>query len=295
MINSTLLHDIDIPGIGLCRANLAGPVVVERSDPYTNAAGLMCIDTEIVSMRLEGEDPVCGPIIITVDPIFASVGGICEMVPGPCFPANSWFRVYVRVELPRLGMCLYACQPALMECVIDRIPPFRCLYNLDVGDGDVIPLFRGPCDVTPNSHPCRPQPPPPPPAVIIKAVHHPRPPEECECYPEAGEDVMFTSLGHSIDLPGFGLTCTDFRGPMVVRRSDPYINADGVCCIDTEVVRMRMVGRCEDGSPAIITLNRSRRSRGFICAQEANACYPARSCFDIFFELRSGPDVLRYR
>ena len=287
VMHSNLFHDIDIPGIGLCQANLSGPVTVERSDPYVDiATGLACIDTKIVDMNLQGVDPVCGRICITLSPFQPSTGQICEKVPGTCFPANSYFSVFIKVELKDLGICLYSCVPARMECMIDAIPPFGCAYNLNVGGAaGPVPLYRGPCDPPAGFNLCNVQPLPAPAAFIVKAVHQPEPPEVCKCFPPAGEDVMTTTLIHNIVFPGFNLNCSTFTGPMVVRRSDPFIGPDGLCCVKTEIVRMEMRGTCNDGTPAIIRLCPDRRSTGLICAKQRDACFPAQSCFDIFFEV----------
>ena len=127
-------------------------------------------------------------------------------------------------------------------------------------------------------------------AAIIKAVHIPEPPEECDCFPPAGQDVMQTTLSHAIDLSGLNITCTDFTGTMVVQRSDPYINAAGYCCIDTTVVSMDMVGTCT-GGPAgpiqgRIRLGPNQPSTGTICQKTPGGpCFPANSCFEIFFQI----------
>jgi hypothetical protein len=292
LMDSVLLHDIDIPGIGLCQANLRGPVKVNRSDPRLDpATGLTCIDTEIVELNLQGVDPICGRICITLNPFKRSLGRICEKVPGTCFPANSWFNVYVKVELKDLGICFYACEAAMMHCMIDQIPPYRCLYNLNIGQGQVVPLYRGPCDADPTSpagDPCAVVPLPAPGAFIVKAVHQPLPTDPC-CPYGPGEDTLDTTLGHAIDLPGLGLTCSSFQGAIVVRRGDPFVDANGLCCVRTEIVAMDMVGTCQDGTPARIRLCPDRRSTGLICQKPENAgtriCFPANSCFSVFFEL----------
>jgi hypothetical protein len=294
IMQSTLLHDIDIPGIGLCRANLSGPVTVHRSDPFVDpATGLCCINTEITALRLEGSDPVCGRICITLNPCKRSVGQICEEVSGTCFPANSWFNVYMKVELKDLGFCLYACEPAMMHCMIDRLPPFRCLYNLDDDDDDVVPLYRAPCmdECDPAADPCAQDPLPEPAAFIIKAVHQPLPPDECDCFPPAGDDSMNTTLFHAIEIPGLDLTCSQFTGPIVVERRDPFLGPDGRCYILTEVVRLEMEGECSDGSTAKVTLCPDMPSRGFICQIDDDGCFPALSCFQIFFQIEiTAPD-----
>lgn len=287
IMESTLLHDIDIPGVGLCRANLSGPVTVKRSDPYMDpATGLTCIDTEMVEMLLQGVDPVCGRISIVLSPFRSSRGKICEKVKGTCFPANSFFDVFVKVELKDLNLCLYSCVPARMECMISQIPPFGCLYNLNIGEGTgPIPLYRGPCDPPAGADPCSLQPLPPPAAYILKAIHQPLPPQECRCFPPAGEDVILTTLFHQIVLPGIDTACSEFTGAIVVRRGDPYVNEEGLCCIKTQVVRLEMRGKCANGATATIRLCPDMPSNGLICAKERGRCFPANSCFEIFFEI----------
>jgi len=305
VMQSTLLHDIDIPGFGLCRANLAGPVCVQRSDPYTDpATGLQCIDTVMTDLRLVGRDPVCGEICITLDPCFPSRGKITEKVPGTCFPANSYFDVRVKIELKDLGLCFYACQSARMQCMINELPPFGCLYNLDVGDGDNIPLYRGPCtfpdvdgDGVPDdcsAHPCNQVPLPTPSAYIIKAVHQPLPPDDCTCFPPAGTDTMQTTLFHEIDIPGLETSCTQFAGPITVRRGDSHVGADGRCYIRNEIIRLEMTGTCANGEEAKITLCPDMPSRGYICQIEPGGpCFPALSCFQVFFQIQIGDKIFK--
>ncbi|MBI4604261.1 MAG: hypothetical protein HY721_20065 [Planctomycetes bacterium] len=286
IMDSVLLHDIDIPGIGLIRGDLKGPVTVMRSDPKTDpATGLTCIDTEIVALELTGMDPVVGTVRATLNPFRKSTGTICEKVAGTCFPAISCFEVYVLIELPDLGLCLYACDPAKMCCEISAIPPFGCLYNLNIGGGIApVPLYRGACGAA-NLDPCTQVPLPPPAAYIVKAIHQPLPPKVCECFPKAGYDTLLTTLAHTIDIPGLQIQCQRFTGPIVIRRGDPYLNDQGLCCIKTEVVRLDMKGACTNGATAVIRLCPDRPSRGLICGKEPGKCFPANSCFEIFFEV----------
>jgi hypothetical protein len=289
IMDSNLFHDIDVPGIGLIRGNLSGPIRVQRSDPYTNpTTGITCIDTEIISMHLTGGDPVAGKVTIILDPCRPSKGQICEQVAGTCFPADSFFDVFIEVMLEDLGTCFYSCKPAHMSTVIYGIPPFGALYNLNLGAGNVLPLWKGPCmrQCDPTQDPCLQQPMPAPDAFIVKAVHEPLPPPDCACFPKAGYDVLLTKLAHRITLPGFNdITCSDFTGPITVKRSDPYVGLDDHCRIDTEIVRMDMKGTCSDGSIAVIHLSPDGPSKGVIRAREIGACFPADSFFDVFFEV----------
>lgn len=94
------------------------------------------------SMLLQGVDPLCGRICITLDPKRPSKGRICQKERGgPCFPANSCFEMFVRVELKDLNRVLIACEPAKMCCMIDGVPPIGCTYQLDIGNLGRVPLY----------------------------------------------------------------------------------------------------------------------------------------------------------
>jgi len=82
-----------------------GNTIVQRSDPYEDAStGKWTIDTEIISMELTGDFPaVEGPIIFRQSSSQQSLGNIQQQIPGgEDFPADSFFDIFVEIELPTL-------------------------------------------------------------------------------------------------------------------------------------------------------------------------------------------------
>ena len=176
VIDSTLSHRIDIPGFGICDTPLRGRVVIERGVPYVNAQGLCCVSTRIVELHADGVDPNCGPIRISLCDERPSRGTICqkpENEPGQCFPANSCFDVFVKIEIPDLGLVLKNCDPATMCCMINQLPPWGCNYQFDLPRG--LALFNeGECD-DPDAAPV---------AHVVVATHTPTPcPPRVVCDP----------------------------------------------------------------------------------------------------------------
>lgn len=290
IIQTTLLHDIDIPGIGLCEANLRGRAKVVRGLPYVDPlTGLCCVEVEMVSLLLQGTDPVCGEICITLDPSRPSRGRICNQTPGgPCFPAESCFEMFVEVEMPNLGITLKNCAPVRVCCGIDAVPPFNCFYQL----GRVIspvPLYT-PADCANFPDPTGVA----QPIGIVEAARHvPRNDPDPPCCPEYGPrtDKMFSRLAHNFDLFGIGLLCTaNVKGPVWVETGVPYTKTDPVtgvqlCCVSTRMTKLELSGVDPVCGPITIRLCPDRPTRGEICECEAGTCFPADSWFDVYLEI----------
>ncbi len=82
-----------------------GNTIVQRSDPYEDdPTGKWTIDTEIISMELTGDFPaVDGPIIFRQSSSQQSLGNIQQQIPGgEDFPADSFFDIFLEIELPTL-------------------------------------------------------------------------------------------------------------------------------------------------------------------------------------------------
>ncbi len=155
--------EMDIPGIGLVRANLSGPAKdhVFFAGPTVGTAddsdqdGRDDLVTELVELNLQGVDPVVGAVRMHVQPTKPSTGQIEEQAnntPGildvPPYTASgtadSFFDVYVEIELPDLGICLRSEQPIRLEGVISQVPPATSdAYSANVQTP--VPLFKGPC------------------------------------------------------------------------------------------------------------------------------------------------------
>ncbi len=100
------------------------------------------IDTEIVSMTLTGTDPTLGPITMVESPTLLSLGAVtgtpdgtedpvgspCDDPSGGCFPAFSFFDVFVEIDVPNFAITLFNKDPVRMETFINGLPPIFDLY-----------------------------------------------------------------------------------------------------------------------------------------------------------------------
>ncbi len=155
--------EMDIPGIGLVRTSLSGPakqhvffdgLTFGKADD-SDFDGRDDVPTELVELNLAGVDPVVGAVRMHVDPTKPSTGEIEERLnstPGtldvPPYTASgtadSFFDVYVEIELPDLGICLRAEKPIRLEGVISHVPPAGAdAYTPSLPT--TMPLFKGPC------------------------------------------------------------------------------------------------------------------------------------------------------
>src|SRR6185295_4644970 len=175
---------------------LTGPVVVSRGDPYIDpATGLCCINTKMESMNLWGFDPVCGTVHVTLNPSHPTTGTICAREKGTCFPALSCFNVFIRVEVIRpdgTTISYVNCDPIVMCCTIDKLPPFGCPYSIlnppvvlykELATADVCALGNRP----------------PPAAFIREAVHTPEP--QPTCPPAPVVQTSSSSARLTVDTP----------------------------------------------------------------------------------------------
>lgn len=79
---------------------LDGPARITRSDPRRDG-DVFVVDTEIVEMELRGEGSF-GPVIVRESADEQSKGEVRQQTAGDDFPAESFFDVYVTVELPNI-------------------------------------------------------------------------------------------------------------------------------------------------------------------------------------------------
>lgn len=109
---------------------LPNTTVINRTAPE-GAGDRRWIDVEIVEMELSGEDGT----IIRLNDIAASTGQVIGSPdPGMDFPAESFFDVFVEVDLPGMGVAgLQHATPIRLEASVDRIPPLGT--SLETPDG----------------------------------------------------------------------------------------------------------------------------------------------------------------
>ena len=100
---------------------LEGPARVTRSDP-TLDGDVYVVTTEIVEMELTGSASF-GDVIVRQSTQDQSMGEVRQREPGQDFPADSFFDVFVEVEVPGLGMTLHNEEPLRMEAELTDLPP----------------------------------------------------------------------------------------------------------------------------------------------------------------------------
>lgn len=138
-MNSTLSVDIDHNKDGEVdeSVGLAGPVCVERSDPYIDPdTGLKAIDTQMVSMEMDGYSQYVGQVRISLSKDKVSVGRITQSPEAAeagidldgDHPASSYFEVYFTVQADELGAS-DTVGPARVEAEIFAVPPGQTIPN----------------------------------------------------------------------------------------------------------------------------------------------------------------------
>ena len=114
--------------------DLSGPTLITRSAVVEDT--LDYIETEIVAMNLTGMCGGAADVTIRESSALASTGRITEQqnsVPGELeFKANSYFDIFFEVDTP-IGT-LHNQDPLHLECKIQGIPPYGCVYEPDVGN-----------------------------------------------------------------------------------------------------------------------------------------------------------------
>jgi hypothetical protein len=217
VIDVCLDVEIDIPGIGLIRTNLTGPLTIqtqvgpngEASDMTAN--GLDEAVAEITGMNLSGMNPLVGQVRMSLSTNMASTGQIEEQAnntPGildvPPFTAagtaSSVFNIFFDIELPDLGLLYCNCKPMITQSVVNYWPPagwsVYSVANLP------IELYRR----TASTYPCQISPLPPVDATVLNV-------QDCQQAPpgdDGGGSVVVIKEATPADDTPF-LFCAVFR------------------------------------------------------------------------------------
>lgn len=91
---------LDFGLLGTAAVDLSGVVTVLRGEPRSES-GVDVIDTEIIAMDMTG-DFMGMPVVLRVNPDVSSLGEVRAQNQGECFPADSFFDVFVIVEVGAL-------------------------------------------------------------------------------------------------------------------------------------------------------------------------------------------------
>ena len=245
-----------------------GPTVIRIGDMQTDRGGGVHFPTEIVSMDLKGMSPL-GEITVSEAPGRASRGAVTSQQgpAGPFFPADSFFDVYIEIELPgpTLNSTVHSCEPAHMYALVDDLPPpIGTAYENPFDQ--IIPLLDEQGNHTGWSirHARH----------VIGKLPPPQPLAATDCFESTA------TIGMSSSDPTFpsSLFC---EGPTVIRRGDPP--PDGGATVDIELVALSL----KSVGPIEVTIKErpERASMGTVVPQNPEGpFFPADSFFDVFFE-----------
>lgn len=132
--------DLKELGLGIEQILLNGPTTVQRGDPYfPPSSDDRTIDTEIISMNLTGDSEKLGPITLRESPSQRSIGQMSQLTPGTDFPADSFFDVFVELDVPNVGT-LHTEQPIRMDCSalgLQAIPPLFDIFLMQPQAGPI--------------------------------------------------------------------------------------------------------------------------------------------------------------
>ena len=123
----TTVDTFEIPGKGKFTVDFKGFVRVVRSRPSSSEWNQAKVNTNLIEMRVVGESPEIGPIIVTLNPDRLSTGQLwtpLEVV--DCDKPAKECSMYVSAlfNLPRLGLTLFNQVPVQLTIEnVQAIPP----------------------------------------------------------------------------------------------------------------------------------------------------------------------------
>ena len=108
---------------GLETVELRGPALIRRGDPQLADDGRYFVETEMVSMELTGTSSF-GTILVRQSPRNRSFGEVRQQEVGEDFPADSFFDIFVEIQLVDLGWTAEnAFDPLRLEATLTALPP----------------------------------------------------------------------------------------------------------------------------------------------------------------------------
>lgn len=118
---------LEVPGFGTQTVELRGPTTVLVGERREDG-GVGVVDTEVVAMQLEG-DFLGQDVTVRASPDRSSVGEVRAQGAGDDFPADSFFDVFVEVELGALGV-LVNLEPVRVQADdLRKLPPLFDTYR----------------------------------------------------------------------------------------------------------------------------------------------------------------------
>ena len=253
--------------------------------------------TEMLQMDLYGESPNLGPVIVTLNPGRKTIGQIEERtsnIPGllelPPFingpgAADSFFDVFVQIDVPNLDLRLHNNEPKRISTVIDHKPPRTGTVYVSPTR---IELFNEKGETS---------------NVFLTSVHHTPVPHFVEQDHFEETEAQIALIGPS------GTETITLRGPTWVdvwferREGEARGNdGDGLDDVMTKMTQLDLWGTSSLG-PVHVMLNPGRmttgeieekinRTPGILDIPPFTDIGGANSFFDVFFQIEVGDQVL---
>ncbi len=279
---------IDIVGTVHNRVGLVGPTSVLVHNGFlrdTDGNGLEQVPIEMLSMNLTGFDPALGPVQLSMRPVTAHPFQIsrgqaeetANTTPGNLdFPVNSFFDVFVQVDLPTLGAHYHNDVPVHLTGTFAGVPPVAGEVYLQSSPVPVVDQAENPT-----------------PYQIANTAHYPVPPIEHDSFPSSTAIIQIAgALNETVTLTG--PTSVD------VQLTPADTDGDGLEQVPTEMISMSLTGTSSVGPVAVSlrspALDPFQRTLGEI-EEDANTAPTrldlppfapagtAHSFFDVFFEI----------
>jgi hypothetical protein len=240
------------------------------------------IQTELLQLELSGNGALIGPIRVHENAGRPSPGRIENVQKAP-FPVctfeqgDSFFDVFVLVDLPNLGMQVYN---------EDAFRVYRRIRTLPPRDED----YENPFILAVNLYDvANPFPVGPPVGKLLYELHEADPelpPQDTDCF-ETGLQNMIQIFDPYIP-GGYGPAPLFSQGPTQVRRNDPYDPGTGLDTIDTEILQLDLRGVDLGLGNFRIQTNPSTTSQGQgVESPSPSATYPVDSFFDVFVHINT--------
>jgi hypothetical protein len=146
---ATVQLEVTAPGVSalpvalgaLETVELQGPLLVKRGDPQDeDGDGNVEVPTEIVEMSLSGAASF-GPVTVRESPDRESKGMVEQRESGQDFPADSFFDVFVEIDIEDInGFTVHNEEPLRMEATLTDLPPAEGDEYLDA-QGRPLPIY----------------------------------------------------------------------------------------------------------------------------------------------------------
>lgn len=104
--------------------------IEEGHQSDSDGDGKLVIPIEIIAMNLKSVAPVVVPATVKESPSKSSTGKVKQISPGIDFPAESFFDVFIEIELP--GQTLHNEVPIRIRSEINSLPFYGALFEQEL-------------------------------------------------------------------------------------------------------------------------------------------------------------------